>query len=629
MESKLDRASDRVSQLPGSNQTTVSGTQPLASAVPRWCRRALGGACSFLLVLSCGVAPAAAAERLTLRIGPVKQSVAVSDLEQFAETGELPPSMQPFAPLLKPQLRQLLTKHLQIDPSLADQFLADFLQSPDGERLFRQLSQALPGSSLEELQATFDLALQQADGLSAISFLRAYPEETIAVDLTSAVGIAARLNLSYLQSKILSPLLEQKLKINADASFHSNFDPTARGNQPVQKRTLVLRDHQRQRTIPVDIYSSPHPTGPMVVMSHGFAADSKFLAYLGRHLASYGFTVASLEHPGSNIDSFLKMSMSSEVDPSDLVEASEYIDRPKDVSFLLDELEKLNQNSPYWEGKFNTQQVSVIGHSLGGYTALALAGGELDFKELRSFCRNISLIGRSPADWLQCAATDWADSKVQLRDPRVVQVIAFNPVIRKLFGDDGLAQVSVPTLIYSGGEDVIAPALNHQLRPFDQLQGEEKYLITASSGTHLSITDPSNLNSLMEQNTLVKQFVGSEAEPVRELVRGVSLAFVKQLTPKANLYQPFLTPAYAQFLSTPRISMRLTTELPVSMDVWIQGLAFGNRMIARRQPLGEQSFLSSLQEQIMSATRKLLPSTEYCTARLDQIFTSLSSHDRA
>ena len=105
------------------------------------------------------------------------------------------------------------------------------------------------------------------------------------------------------------------------------------------------------------------------------------------------------------------------------------------------------------------------------------------------------------------------------------------------------------------------PILNHQLRPFTEI-GTQKYLVTAVGGTHLSVGNPS---SQTITTGTIKELRGTEAQPLRQLISGVSLAFIKQLTPEAKLYQPFLTPAYAQSLSTPNLPLRLSTELPESI----------------------------------------------------------------
>jgi predicted dienelactone hydrolase len=579
-----------------------------------------GTLCTLLIALSWGIAaPARAAERLTLRLGPFEQSVAIADLEKFANTGELSPALKPYKAVLTSQVQQLLTKHLQIDPNMTEKFINDLLRSSDGARLLERIGLALPDSSVEQLQAALFLAARQADGLSVLGFLRAYPEENVTVDASSALAIALQLNASYWQSLAIGPMLEKELTVSDTSTFRPSFDPAALGPQYVQEDTLVLRDEPRQRTIPVDLYWARNTSGPLVVLSHGFGSDRRFLTYLARHLASYGFTVVSLEHPGSNFSWLNGVSLGG--NPGDLLPASEFIDRPKDISFLLDELAQVNQKDGPLQGKLNTQQVTVIGHSLGGYTAFAVAGGKLNIEELRRYCKNRSPIGRSPVDWFQCAAADLPNNREQLRDQRVVQVIALNPMTGRLFGNNGLAQVTIPTLILTSTEDAIAPSLDNQLRPFSQLAGP-KYLLSAIGGTHLSVTDRANLNDALARSTLVKEHIGKEADPLRQVVRGVSLAFIKQLTPEAKTYQPFLTPAYAQSLSTPTLALRFSKQLPATMATWFQVLAVGNQQIAIRLPKASDFSLSAIKS-YFSGSPKIVTRADCCTGQLNQVFTDL------
>lgn len=561
---------------------TASTGQSVSLRQP-WVRTAQGLIWSLTLALGWGgTLPAVAAEQVTLRLGPLETAIAISDLEQFAKTGELSSELQLLAPVLTLQVREVLNRRLQIDPNVADKLIEDVLRSPTGKQLIRSLEVAIPDSSIEQLQAAVSIAARQANGLSLVGFLRAYPQENITLDASSALALALQFNPSYLQSQALGPLLQSDLAINSNTPFKPAFDPALPGSETAQQQTLFLQDRQRHRTIPVDLYYPKQEKTssslasrlreapsrlPLVVMSHGFGADRKFFADLARHLASHGFTVAALEHPGSNIKRSLRVS--SVDNPDELLPATEFIDRPLDISFMLDQLAKLNQQPGLLQGKLNTQQVSVIGHSLGGYTTLALAGGEVNLEELRQFCKGATPIGQAPGDWLQCAAADLPDRKLQLRDQRVKSAIAFNPLVGNIFGKTGLTQVTIPILLLAGTEDTITPALNHQLQPFTQLRSP-KYLLTAIGGTHLSISAPGNVTSTNNRSTLSQERQGEETKYLRQLVQGVSLAFIKQLTPEAKTYEPFLTPAYAQSFSKSQLPLRLNTELPASITPWIE-----------------------------------------------------------
>jgi predicted dienelactone hydrolase len=87
--------------------------------------------------------------------------------------------------------------------------------------------------------------------------------------------------------------------------------------------------------------------------------------------------VAVSEHPGSDAKQ-LQALLSGRAD--EVTSPREFIDRPLDVKYLLDELTRLSQSEPGFQERLNLQQVGVIGQSFGGYTVLALAGAKLNFQ---------------------------------------------------------------------------------------------------------------------------------------------------------------------------------------------------------------------------------------------------------
>ena len=361
----------------------------------------------------------------------------------------------------------------------------------------------------------------------------------------------------------------------------------------------------------------------MVILSHGFAADRRFLAYLARHLASHGLSTVALEHPGSSIEALARITL--DFNPTDVLPPEEFLDRPKDVSFVLNELERLGRNWSYLGNKFNTRQVIAIGHSLGGYTALALAGGELDLRELRSFCQRRTPLGRSPADWLQCSAARLPYSKIELRDDRVVGAIALNPVVGKLFGETGLGRVQTPTLILSSSQDRVTPSLDHQLRPFNLLPGD-KYFVAAIGATHMSVTDSGNFESIVAQNRVGQELMGTEAEPVRQLVRGLSLAWINQFSDRAIIYRPFLSSAYVQSLSTPEVSLRLTRKFPATLNLWMEVVEKSNQPLVYQEQTEERSAFRFFEDGLTQMKRAFRP-PQYCTAQLKRIFTKVLSNE--
>lgn len=544
-------------------------TTRLRIGLKRILHAALGS--TLLLTGAASVSEMQAAEQLVIQAGPLKQSVAIADLEAFAETGTPPPSLQLYKPLLTPDVQRLLADRLAINPELGDKVVKDLLQSQSGVRLLDSLEMIAPDVSIRQLRVALAASAHRGEGLSLLGTLKALPQESVTVDALAVVTLASQLNFSYLQTQSMSTVLEQQLQVEEQAPLQTNMNPSQAGPFEAQNRSLLLRDTKRDRMIPVELYWSDYSHGPLIVISHGFGADRKFLSYLADHFASYGFVVASIEHPGSNVAalSALMRESSSYDQPSRILPASEFIDRPKDVSFVLDHLSWLNVYSHVLGGKLNTRNVSVVGHSMGGYTALVLAGAKLSLPELQQYCDNQRSIDLAPADWLQCAATDLPRSNESLGDARVSQITLLNPIVGQLFGQHGLQSVRVPTLMLSSTEDPVTPAAAQQLWPFDQLPAE-KYLMTAIRGTHLSVGDPEHLNPALTENPFLRERPGHETEHVRQFVKGASLAFVMQETPQAERYEPFLSASYAESLSTAELPLRFNTDLPSSLSQWLQ-----------------------------------------------------------
>jgi predicted dienelactone hydrolase len=528
----------------------------------------VGGTALATVGLSTG---AKAAETVTVSLGSLSQTVALSDLETFASSGEVPSSLQIYRSLLSPSLRQTLQSTIEIEPEMGHIVLDELLNTPGGTQLLDTLQAVAPNVSPSDLRVMLDELSAQEGQLTLVSMLRALPQETLQINLGTLGLLASQFRLAQMESEALSRVLETELQVDAPSLgvIHAE-DPFSQGSAAVERWELVLRDRSRERSIPVDIYWSEETHGPLVVISHGFGADRRFFAYLAQHLASHGLTVVSVEHPGSNVAALMSLpTQTEEIDkpPSRILPATEFLDRPRDISFVLDRMEKLNYYSYSLRDRMNTDQVTLIGHSLGGNTALALAGAELDLRPLSRFCQQLSPVNFSPADWLQCAALDLPVNRADLKDDRVSQVIVMNPLTGLLFGEQGLRQIDIPTLMFASTHDGVTPVAEQQLNPFNELAGQ-KYLVTMIGASHLSVGDPENLNSELGQIPFMPALPDEKTGRLRSFLQGVSLSFIMQQTPRADDYRNALTPNYAQLYSTPDLPLRLTQELPESLTHW-------------------------------------------------------------
>lgn len=525
----------------------------------RYFERLWGSALTAGLVLAMQ-SGATAAEKLVMKLGPFQQTVHVADVEYYARTGRVPSHLFLLQPFLNDNIRNALNARLNVSPSYGQQFASAILSSPSGRQLLELALPAMPGITTDLVHSGISLAIKQFDGLNAIEVIKSVPIETINIDLSQALSIISKINWNYWRTQSITSTLQERLKVET-TPVKLDFDPAAAGPYEVNKTAMTKRDAKRGREIAFDIYTPETPSAdkPLVMLAPGYEANKRFLAYLAEHLASHGFTAVALQHPSvATADGTISL--------DNLIPATEFVDRPRDISFLLDELAKLNQDSR-WQNQFNTEQTTVIGHSLGGYTALTLAGAAIQLDQLREFCNNRdNLLERVPADWLHCNASRLPNQQTaRLRDRRIVQVMALNPAIGRILGDNGIRYVKTPALVFSSSEDVLAPALSQQLQPFTQLPDKPKYLFTAIGTTHLSVSDPTDSSGVIVENTLVQEKRGPEMAQLHQALRGVTLAFLQQLTPEAEKYAPVLTAAYIQPLSSDKIVLRFNRQLPKNL----------------------------------------------------------------
>jgi predicted dienelactone hydrolase len=574
---------------------------------------ALGAAGVNWLSVSSG---AIAAEKVVVRLGPIEQTAHVKDLETFAVTGKVPDRLKLYQPLLTNEVRYALSNRMHLDPDVSNHLMDGLLQSASGKRVIELLGMAAPENTPEEFETALKTVAQENGSVSLLGFLKAFPSETLTIDASSAIALASQFNLPQWQSHALNSVLERELEVEADPArpFYTTFDPTLRGSDRVRHQSLTFRDRERHRTIPVDLYWSRWTTGPLVIISHGFGADRRFLNYLAIHLASHGITVAALEHPGSNVAwlAGLTLGESGTGRLSEILPATEFIDRPQDISFLLDELDRLNKYSTVLGDRLNTENVTVIGHSLGGYTALALAGAQINLPKLREFCEARSLMELSPADWLQCSAVDLPDQDYQMRDRRVTQIIAMSPVMGRIFDAEGLKKITIPTIITSASQDSITPSVHQQLLPFKAFAESDDplrhRLLVAVGATHLSMGDPDNLNAAITQSIFLKERPWEDTELMRRMMRGVVLAFVKQQTPEADLYEPFLSAEYVQSWSTDAIALRFNHTISESLENWLQVATVPlERVVLATMPKTKKKSDSSLLMATLDQAAQILP----------------------
>jgi dienelactone hydrolase len=182
------------------------------------------------------------------------------------------------------------------------------------------------------------------------------------------------------------------------------YDPFARGRFPVGVRTLEAFDPARERTFPCELWYPaadryrgqdltadtqdrvPVPQGdafrsqaavrdagaepgarPFIVFSHSSGGGRRQSTFLCTHLASHGYAVAALDHSEAVAPELARGAGESD-EQRNSRQAAWIASRVPDVRFCLDYLSSPRADPGV---ELDATRVGIVGHSFGGWTALA------------------------------------------------------------------------------------------------------------------------------------------------------------------------------------------------------------------------------------------------------------------
>jgi predicted dienelactone hydrolase len=227
---------------------------------------------------------------------------------------------------------------------------------------------------------------------------------------------------------------------------------------------------------------------PLVVFSHGYALSPIVYSTLVEHYASQGYIVLAPEH-NENFDQSLTGFWKA------------LIDRPVDIHRTIDYAELLTKPGAPLAGLIDLDNIAVVGHSYGGYTALAAAGARFDFAAYKTRCAALTAddplnffcgpIVPKESDMATRAGLPAAPSGLwpSFGDPRVKAVISMAGDAYP-FDQRGLAKLKVPIMAMGGTIDEGTPYTWGAKLTYDHAASKNKTLITFPGAGHMLFLDP-------------------------------------------------------------------------------------------------------------------------------------------
>lgn len=414
----------------------------------------------FFLALLTSI-PVKAAEKIYLSYGPLMFSLEVDSLETFAKDGRINKDLEFYLDRVTPkkqeEFREILLKETNLDPVLVSRFF----NSAMGQKILTSVGKGvtIQGGSNGgyALRGAIVSAAFDPEGLSLLNVLKKYPTN-IQLQGELIEGLAQEIDKLILATDTLVTKMKEwtteEAKTDSSVNYDTLKDLRKLGSYQVKKQVWNLTDKSRDRSFYVDVYipqNFQQEKISVVVFSHGLSSKPEDYSEALEHLASYGYLVAAPQHPGS--DSIYLKEM-FEGYHRNIFDLNDFINRPQDISYVIDELER--RNFAEFSGKLDLENVGVAGHSFGGYTALAIAGATIDFDNLQQDCDRL-YHGINIALLLECRALELSRQDYNFRDNRVTAVFAGNPVNRSIFGQKGLSNIAIPILLGSGSDDPAAP----------------------------------------------------------------------------------------------------------------------------------------------------------------------------
>lgn len=255
---------------------------------------------------------------------------------------------------------------------------------------------------------------------------------------------------------------------------------------------------------------------PFVVLSHGMYGNSRNQNWLATALVQKGYVVAAINHPGTS--SWLR-------DPD---QARELWERPGDISRVIDHA----LSDATLSALVDPDRIYMAGHSLGGMTAMALAGARYDDSAFDAFCAaHPGEMVCDITDMWQIAKTpeDAAEMEADLSDPRIKAFGVFDLGGTQTFSPASLAKVTRPLLVIAAPRDIQGLDLDVESRNLRASLPKENVTYmepaTLSHFDFLGVCGPKGLAILKEEEP-EDAFICQEGQAEREADQAIVIEAV-------------------------------------------------------------------------------------------------------
>lgn len=492
--------------------------------------------------------PSLTAEQIRFNYSLLGFKLKVKDLVTFAETGEVSDSLNYYFRYIPDkqtqQLRKFLRQSYDVDPVLVYRYA----RTSAGIKMLQRIGEIiqLPGNinGFYGLRAALIQTAQSPEGINFVDFLQRFPTD-IRLNLGELLQLVKQVARVESETKEFIASLSPKVAPKNTPKTPQFRDLSQPGNYQGTKQTLEFYDRQRDRNLVTDLYLPQHQTDkiPIIVVSNGLGAKRDRFEKLARYLVSRGFGVVIPNHPGSDRDrqkAFVAGLYQENFD------ATEYLDRPLDISYILDQLEQLNGDR--FDHQLNLEQVGFFGYSIGGTTGLSLAGAEFDWTQLAQDCAqplnltNISIL-------YQCRALELPRNQPSLKDDRIQAAYMFVPFGHSLFGQLKQDKISIPVMFQVVDQDFLTSLLEEQVPLFNSLgkNSNNNYLVVSEKLPHSNTTLSTEAQSSQAETSQV----------ARTYQNLLSLVFFQSYIAQDSSYAPYLSSAYLQAISQKPYNLHL------------------------------------------------------------------------